>query len=180
MNPLKYMIICVKISYFRFYNFVLRILGYTRVYDIETNADLTFLYYALKIFNKYCAFGIDITYRKIGVCKYQDNKYTRFVCYNKHILEIENEKLSSKNYHTIKKIELIGPMKSINVTDAKNNFYDIESHTDLCDMIKFYKIYSGKKINTSEKILITREYFDEDLLELITTQEEINVNLNLN
>jgi hypothetical protein len=180
---------------------------------------------------------IDVTYPKIGVCRYVDNRYIRYICYNKKLLGIENKslKFSAKHYLDIKKIEMITKDKNNNVTktditNAKYNFFDnayfVEKNTtesdnnttqsgllagqssantsdmnisningitsvnefpmkftDFSDIIKFYQTINffkynfdtkpGNKYDANSTIHIIRERFDDELLEFITTREEI-------
>jgi hypothetical protein len=103
------------------------------------------------------------------------------------------------HYHTIKKIEIIDANKKVilDTTNAKNNFYHNNKYIDMNDVIKFYilqyniridfcdtvcLIFSqdprvAQEVNDDYYINITREYFDDELLEIITTQEEIKFNL---
>jgi len=203
-------------------NYVLRSLGYTRVYDLDSGEDLTIFYHVLKtlpILNLPITF--DITYQRLGICTYIDKKYVRYVCYNTKLLSViktQND-LSSKHYHSIKKIELI-PLSNylkdnsskdtisedtvsednnskrlseikqnrIDMTDAKNHLYDVGNFTRLNDVIRFYQIinnvfatydaYDKYMKENIKSINIHREYFDDDLIEFIKSQEKVYIETN--
>jgi hypothetical protein len=207
-------------------NNVLKFMGYVRVYDINTGSDLTLLYYLLKYFRKKIPeIGLDISYPKLGVCRYVDNRYTRYICYDSKLLDIDHITtcLSAKNYYDIKSIYIIKKSKKddivlsqSDVTKAKKHFYDSTyfaeisaiskkkyeneeiknildnsdktplRFTKIKDIIKFYKrlnfnFFMNKNISESNIldseneiiIRITREKFDDDLLEFVTTYEEV-------
>lgn len=185
---LKYVLTFVGIITMNFINMILRFLGYIRVYDIQFEDDVTFLYYFLKLINQF-GLVIDITYPKLGICRYINNKYVRYICYEEKLQSIEkiSNNYSSKNYHYIKKIEIIFRMNDnlesneimrIDVTNAKNNLYDLNNDfTDMSDIVRFYKVITGSfKIdpnNNNISIFVTREKFDDNLLEFITTYDEV-------
>lgn len=207
-------------------NNILRLMGYMRVYDIENDSDLTIVYYLLKNLNKISQGPeIDITYPKLGVCRYVGDKYKRYICYDAKLLEIDHITImfSAKKYYDIKKIDIIcrnkkNIVQEIDVTNAKSNFYDnnyfscIKPHdemeaftdnsadafsstdknnmsyenknvsmrsTEILDIIKFYQTINGslgiidKKLYNIMSIRVFREIFDDDLLEFVTTCEEI-------
>ena len=68
------------------------------------------------------------------------------------------------------------------VTSAKNHFHDVENYTRPIDIIEFYHIINGSTykfndIKTGRKsIIIQREYFDDNILEFISSREEIKIN----
>lgn len=207
------------------FNTILRTLGYVRVYDIQSGADLTIMYYLLKNVNKFGpGIGIDITYPKLGVCRYVGNRYTKYICYDSKLLEVDviTTSFSAKNYHDIKKIEIITKSKNsdkivrhVDVTKAKVNFFDsnyfaeiskkslqrLEHNTtelencilensdvtpmrftEIFDIVKFYQTVNypvgivDNKSDEDRTIVVTREKFDDDLLEFITTYEELSLN----
>lgn len=227
----SYFMLYIRFMIMSIFNNTLRLMGYVRVYDIQNGSDLTFMYYLLKNVNKLgpgSGIGIDITYPKLGVCRYVDSRYTRYICYDSKILDIDHisTNFSAKNYHDIKKIEIITKTKNteeitseLDVTKSKTNFFD-SSHfaeisrrnhkkdindsndpntmksqgmildstdktpmrfTEIFDVIKFYQTvnYPHEIIDTNleedRTIRVTREKFDDDLLEFITTCEEVQL-----
>lgn len=225
----SYLMMYIRFIFMCTFNNILRLFGYVRVYDIQNGADLTIMYYLLKNVNRLGpGIGIDITYPKLGVCRYVDNRYTRYICYDSKLLEIDHVStyLSAKNYHDIKKIEIVRRSKStdnvvseIDVTKAKINFFDSNHFaeipkreqkniqdqkqgpdtvissgviledtnktpmrfTEVFDIIKFYQTVNYPQgivdVNPEEDrtIRITREKFDDELLEFITTHEELQL-----
>jgi hypothetical protein len=173
-----YVLMYLKFTVYCIVNYLLRILGYRRVYDIETGIDLTSIYYCLTYVKSF-GINLDIKYSKLGISRYIDDRYTRYICYDHYLSEIDNIMLSSKKYHDIKKIEIKDNGRLLlDVTKAKNNFYDNGFATSIRDMIKFYLVTSGKNLDIltkSSSIVITREFFDDDQLELVTAHEEIYV-----
>jgi hypothetical protein len=184
------MTIYVKVVFLKLTNILLRVFGCTRVYDISNKKDITFFYHLLKYTSKYnVPFVVDFTYPKLGVCTFNNGRYVRYICYNERLSKIENRKfkICSNGYDSVKKIELLyrDNEKEIktDMTDSKNNFYDIDFFTDPYDMIRFYKLCTGDHLiesymnidqNYSTKsILFTREDFDDSLLEYVKTFEEI-------
>lgn len=205
MITIKFVSSMIKLFIMRFYNLLLRTLGYTRVYDLDTECDITIFYYLIRFLSTInLPLKLDITYERLGICTYINGRYMRYICYNTKLLGvIKSEKnLSSKNYHTVKKIELIpiteniqkkqkGQYKHINnndridITQAKNQLYDVDNFTRPYDMIKFCQIADNVFItydkidryisNNIKSIIIYREYFDDDLMEFIKTSEEITI-----
>lgn len=192
----------MNIYIMRMINYVLKSLGYTRIYDLDTGDDLTIFYHVIKllpILRLPCTF--DITYQRLGICTYINEKYVRYVCYNTKLLSVikmQND-LSSKHYHSIKKIELIPLMqdtgdtladsvKHIDMTAAKNQLYDVGTFTRPNDVIRFYQImnnvfgtydtYDKYTRDNIKSILIHREHFDDDLVEFIESCEEVYVETN--
>lgn len=178
--------------FFNFFNMILKFIGYTRIYDIHNNEDLTLIYHILKLLNR-LGVPIDISYPVVGVCRYIDNRYVRYVCYDHQLTESimdfdssDTLRLKSENYHDIVKMEILikdindDEIKRIDVTKAKNNFYDLDrSFTNIFDIVKFYlltndsKIFASLPIVNKKTILITREKFDDELLEFLKTYDEI-------
>lgn len=104
----------------RLYNLLLKTLGYTRVYDLNEERDITLFYYLIRFLSTINitinhSLKFDITYEKLGVCTYINGRYMRYVCYDTKLLSvIKSEKyISSKKYHTVKKIELIPKQKFV-------------------------------------------------------------------
>lgn len=180
------------IYFSRIVNFILRFLGYTRIYDLKSGQELTLFYHGVRIVSLLkLPLTFDITYSCLGVCTYSDDRYMRYVCYDTKLLSAIKEKnsLSSKHYHSIKKIELVliqtqNDSDTIDVTVAKDQLYDV-NFTRPYDVIKFYQIihnvfetydlfdeYVTHNINS---IRIHREQFDDDLVEFVTTIEEVYI-----
>jgi len=192
------------------FNTCLRTIGYVRVYDIQNGVDLTFIYYFLKIINtvsqkiripcfnvngSYPCIDIDVKefYPMIGVCRYVGSRYTRYICYNMKIQDIDqisaSLSFSAKRYHDIKKIEIVTKHKNtddiisvLDVTNAKMNFFDTNhsNHDNESDIIKFYQTMNyGARINTNpdenRTIRITWEKFEDDSLEFTTSCEEFQL-----
>lgn len=180
-------IIYMRVLFLRIVNVLLRVFGYTRVYDIQNGKDITFFYYLLRsVLRLKLPVSVDFVYPILGVCTYNNDCYIRYICYNEKLSAVEKKKkskMSSNNYESIKKIELLNydgvSNIKIDVTEAKYNFYDIEYFTDPYDMITFYRLYTGDLLlNPTAKgnistVLFTREDFDDSLLETVTTYEEI-------
>ncbi len=192
---IKYVITMMQIIFMNFVNMILRFLGYTRIYDIQNGRDLTIIYYLLKYINK-LGINIDISYPKLGICEYVDGKFIRYIRYDERLSESSRlncigPNFSSKNYHDIKRIDMIVKTDNncpreivrVDITDAKKNFFDLNNFTDISDIVRFYLtttnqnplINSIKTINSykNKTILITREKFDDEILEFITTCTEI-------
>jgi len=180
----------LRIYFSRFFNFIMRLLGYTRIYDLESGQELTMFYHGIRILSllKLPLF-FDITYPCLGICTYSDDRYMRYVCYDTKLLSAVKEKniLSSKHYHSIKKIELINVRDDpelIDVTIAKDQLYDV-SFTRPYDVIRFYQIihnvfktydsFDKYVTNNINSIRIHREQFDDDMLEFVTTIEEVYI-----
>jgi hypothetical protein len=188
----------IHIYTIRIINYILRIFGYTRVYDLDSGNDLTIIYHIIKIIPHInLPITFDITYQRLGICTYIDEKYVRYVCYNTKLLSIikNSNELSSKKYHSIKKIELIPLTKDtindnniIDITSAKNQLYDVGNFTRFYDVIRFYQIinnvfatydtYDKYMSENMKSIYIHREYFDENLLEFINSYEEVYIETN--
>jgi hypothetical protein len=105
-----YTIVFVCGIFFNFFNMILKFIGYTRIYDVQNNADLTLIYHILKLFNR-LGVPINISYPVTGVCRYIDNRYVRYICYDNQLTEIDtnlsdSSQLVSKNYHDIVKMEI--------------------------------------------------------------------------
>jgi hypothetical protein len=180
-------IIYMRVLFLRIVNVLLRVFGYTRVYDVQNEKDITFFYYLLRsIHGLKLPVSVDFSYPILGVCTYNNDCYIKYICYNEKLSKVEKIKksiMSSNNYDSIKKIELLNYNGTdnikIDVTEAKYNFYDIEHFTDPYDMISFYRLYTGDLIlNPNVKgnistVLFTREDFDDSLLETVITYEEI-------
>lgn len=187
-------IIYLRILLTGFINILLRAFGCTRVYNIKTNKDDTVLYYLLKYASRLqIPYILDIVYPVVGVCTYYQNHYVRYICYNQKLSGIESKKfnISSKNYDSVKKIVIVEKYNdsikhnSTDLTNSKENLYDIDYATDICDIIKFYRLYTGKYLidkykasdaksnDISKIIIVSRENFNNELLEHITTHEEI-------
>lgn len=191
-NSLSIIIIYVKILFIKLINVLSRVFGFIRVYDIHKNKDITMFFYALKYFLKLkLPVKIDFSCPVLGICAYDNGRYVRYICYNKKLSKVGNKRcrISSINYDSIKKIEIIeydDDEKEFitDVTAAKNDFNDVNFYTNEYDMIKFHYLYTGESLlNTNDTkckkpkiILLTREFFDNDLLEVITLYEEIYVN----
>lgn len=187
---IKYILLLLGIVFINFINMILRFFKTICIYDVQNGDDITIIYYFLKLLS-FLKINVCIIYPKIGVCRYIDNKYVRYICYDSNLLRISykpkmNLDLIPKNYDDIKKIELIletfeqHKLIKIDVTNAKNNFYDFHNTiTNLSDIVKFYLIIEKKSIVMPEKInsiIITRETFNDDLLEFVTTYTEIKYN----
>jgi hypothetical protein len=185
---IKYILMLFVCIFTNFVNMILRFIGLVHVYDIENGDNITFVYYILRLL-ALLNVSIDIVYPKLGICKYINNKYVRYICYDTNLSQI-NDKLNllSKNYHDIKRIELLvktnkvtdDKFPRIDVTNAKNNFFDLDNTiTDLSDVVKFYLIMKKNTIalpanfERINSIIITRENFNDELLEFITTYTEI-------
>jgi hypothetical protein len=183
-------VIYMRVLFLRLTNILLRVFGYTRVYDIQNGKDITLFYYVLRsVLKLNLPIVVDFAYPILGVCTYDHDRYIRYICYNEKLSKIESKKyrISQNNYNSIKKIELLDyngsdntKIDAIDVTDAKYNFYDIEHFTDPYDMIRFYRIHNGDLLlnpdttnGTTKTVLFTREDFDDSLLETVTTYEEI-------
>lgn len=73
----------------------------------------------------------------------------------------------------------------IDITQVKNQLYDIDNFTRPYDMIKFchitdnifktYDRFDKYMCDNIRSIIIYREYFDDDLMEFIETSEEITM-----
>jgi hypothetical protein len=165
------------------FNTCLKTIGYVRVYDIQNGVDLTLIYYFLKIKNivsqkiRIPSIGVNEFYPMIGVCRYVGSRYTRYICHNMKIQDIDRISVSlsfsAKKYHDIKKIEIITKHKNtddiilvLDVTNAKINFFDTNYSaeipmrdndnetpiriTQMVDIIKFYQTMNYEaKINTN-------------------------------
>jgi hypothetical protein len=158
----------------------LRLMGYTRVYDLETGHDLTVQYHFMKFISQInLPIKFDISYPYVGVCSYVDNRYVRFVKYDCKLSSVVQNISPEKNltmgrYMDIKKIELIKNTETIDVTDCKINLYDVGGYTRIVDVVKFYATMTGLSIDDEKySIRIVREKFDQDLLEFITSSEEV-------
>ncbi|VBB18350.1 putaive hydrogenase [Yasminevirus sp. GU-2018] len=166
-------------------NVVLKQLGYTRVYDLTTGADLTMMYYAFKFLEKSnLPVSVDVSYSRLGVCTYIGDKYVRYVCYDSKITNVIRSEniMSSKNYHTIKKIEHLvnedneNSVCVVDVTDSKYQLYDINNFTRPEDVVRFYSVMNGHGLDAfckNSSIRIQREYFDDDMMEFISVSEEV-------
>lgn len=164
------------------YNNFFYYMGYTKVYDLENKKDITLLYHINKyIFKK--LFTVEYRYSKLGIAKFIDGVYYRFICYDIFLMDIDNinkEMLSSKKFHDIIKITHMDENNIIkyNLTNAKNNFYDINNTSSLNDMIIFYNLSKISKniYKKNDKIKVTREYFNTEILEHIVTHELFTLN----
>ena len=189
----KYFVTYVWFVLTKLINDILSILGYVRIYDIKNGVDVT-----INTFNT-----LDIRYPLLGVCRYVDNRYTRYIMYDTKISSIRHihNSFSSHRYHDIKKIQIITKSKNtdsvvLDITDAKTNFFDIDDHkTNIVDIIKFYLMTTYNNMINNDMInndminndminnvndvntiiRVTRENFDDSLLEFITTCEEFNL-----
>lgn len=166
----------VNIFYTRFINFILKKLKYTRVYDLKLCQDVSIIYYFISYISRNFSFALDISYPVLGVCTFVGDRYVRYICYDTKLTEIiKNTNPSSKNYHSIKKIELIHNGTVQNVTESKHNFYDYD-YTNITDVVKFYVLINGYLCDDydSSTVHVEREYFDDELFEFITIHEEIS------
>lgn len=172
-------IICIKIV-----NYITWVFGFTRVYDLQNCVEITLLYHILKLVSKFnLPINIDMSYPKLGICTYDNDRYVRYICYDEKLSALEKRKknISAKKYHDIKRIELVDRSRQTDkhrdVTDAKLNFYDVDYFTDPFDMVRFYQLYRGD-INliyrecSDISIVFTREIFDDNLLEFVVSHEE--------
>lgn len=138
----------IKFKIIEFINKILYIMGYIRIYDIQNQNEITLLYFCLKIMGIYLPFKLDISYPKIGVCRYIDNKYIRYICYDCKLTDIDNKYilLSSKKYHNITKIQILSNTRELisDLTNSKLNFYDTNYFSELSKKT----IHSNKTINS--------------------------------
>lgn len=176
-----YIKLLIHIFFLKYINIILKYLIHIRVYDLVTNDNLTITYYSAKFLAMLnCQLSFNYIYPCIGVCTYIEDRYVRYICYNTKITDVIKPEtaLSSKNYHTIKKMELITKSKIntsydiFDVTDAKNQLYDVNNFTKLIDVVRFYKrtrshINNIDMLCENNLIRIQREYFDDNLLELV-------------
>lgn len=174
-------------------NYIFNTIGYIRIYDLHSGYELTFIYFLLKIIKKF-GYKIKLNYSHVGVCRYVNNRFVRYICYDIKLNNINKNiyEYNSKNYHNIKKIELITKKKNtnkiisnINVTPAKTNFYDQQNkssliHTTISDVVKFYLLLNSYYFNINilynnkndNYIRITKKKFNNDTLENDITFEE--------
>src|SRR5579872_623769 len=76
----------IYIYVMKLYNLILKSLGYTRVYDLDSEHDITLFYYLIRFLSTIrLPLKLDITYERLGVCTYINGKYTRYVCYNTNL-----------------------------------------------------------------------------------------------
>lgn len=174
-------------------NHILEYFKYVRIYDLENGNDMTLPYYIYKCLGRVKASYIygSSKYEKhytLGVCSYCDDRYIRYIMYSTKLTDAvlshddAKQKITSAKYHDIKKIELLKFNSDTNeeiiidVTKAKSGFYDItNTHTRISDIVKFFRIIKGEYIfdkYTENKIKIQREYYDDDLDDLIVITEE--------
>jgi len=200
LTTIDYILIVIKTVFLYMYifcthliNHVLEYFKYVRIYDLETGNDMTLPYHIYKYFGKYKATYIygSSEYEKLytlGICSYCDDRYIRYIMYSTKltdaVLSHDDAKhtITSAKYHDIKKMELLKINTDINeeiiidVTKAKSGFYDINNtHTRISDIVKFFRIIKGEYIfdkYTENKIKIQREYYDDDLDDLIVITEE--------
>lgn len=162
MKNIKLAFMYIYFKILEYIQYILYAIGYIRIYDIEKGDDITYNYN----YNKY--------YAKIGVCRYLKNKYVRYICYNMKLSDIRYMKLDTLNgekYFDIKKIEI----NNTDITEAKANFYNLDNnYVDIGDIIKFYQILNNIN-STISSIKITKETFDDEIMEFITTTETINI-----
>ena len=154
------------------------------------------VYHILRTLNRLGVL-IDISYPVVGVCRYIDNRYVRYICYDQRLTEStfdldasdssDAQRLVSKNYHDVVRMEILvkdikdDEIRRIDVTKAKNNFYDLDySFANIFDIVKFHllikndsKVFESLPIVNKKTILITREKFDDELLEFVKTHDEI-------
>lgn len=167
----------------RLINYVLRSMGYTRIYDLDTGDDLTIFYHIIKLLPTLnLPLSFDVTYQRLGICTYINKNYVRYVCYDTKLSNaVKTEKeISSKHYHSVKKIELIYLThkdlvsdntsdnisedssedicisKRIDMTASKHQLYDVGNFTRPNDIIRFYQIMNNifKTYDTYDKYML--------------------------
>lgn len=174
-------------------NHVFEYFKYVRIYDLNTGKDMTLPYYIYNCFGRKIAEYIygELIYEHhytLGVCSYCDDRYIRYIVYFAKLMDVvlshddAKKRITSAKYHDIKKIELLkhntktNENITVDVTKAKSGFYDISNtHTRISDVVKFFRIIKGEyrfDRYTENRIKIQREYYDDDLDDLIELTEE--------
>ncbi len=166
------------------FNYMLWLIGYQRIYDIDTGTELTLIYHLMKIMNYCCLKGnnkYDVVRRRIGICKRRKNKSERYILYNKKITDTKEEiEITMKRNHDIAKIEIDRNGEMIDITDAKMDYYCVNDirmteYDKISDMIKFYLLTKNIKREFPVNVKITRIYFDDELLKHTQITEIINI-----
>jgi hypothetical protein len=174
MQYIKYLYTYLFVNFHIIINHILCFLDYVRIYDIEKGIDITIIYYLIK----HLLIIDDMKYSKIGVCKYVNNKYVRYICYDTKLSDIRNIKLCASKYFDIKKIEIkTSDSYKYDITLAKNNFYNTVDHhnIDIRDIVRFYQIINNLYFKNEISICVSKEFFDDDSLEFIKMYDEMYI-----
>jgi hypothetical protein len=175
---------CIKFKIIELINKLLCIIGYIRIYDIQNQNEITLLYFLLKIIEKYLPFKIDISYSKIGVCKYINNKYVRYICYDCKLTDINNTniRLSSKIYHNITKIQLLSNTREFiyDLTNSKLNFYDTNYFSELSNKTLHLNKTTNQILNNMDTLPIKQTYiFDVIIFYLLLSKKNVLKDTNI-
>lgn len=168
------------------YNHIMWLIGYQRIYDIDSNRELTPLYCLIKIMDFFGMRGYeknDKVRNKIGIYKMMKYGCERYIMYDKKVSSINyNLKTIRMRYQDIVKIEYEKNGEMIDITEAKNRYHCIERDRDrdketenemLHDMIKFHLLILGVKDPVNANIM--RKKFDDELLKHTITTNSISV-----